>query len=225
MASKNYILFLLLISMLLAGCTLIPTPPWTTTEPPVNPTEPLPTDTPADPTVPPATETLPAYPIETSPAPLPTSTATTEETQTPLDETLSPTEQPEFILQPGSPFYLPNFNHPEAGCSWLGIAGQVFDLDGTEIQGLVIRSGEFTAVTGDAIAYGPGGFEIQIGEAPVGSNGVFDLQVFDKSGQSLSERIFITTYEDCDQNLILVNFVRADEDDFPTATPTLEAYP
>jgi hypothetical protein len=35
-----------------------------------------------------------------------------------------------LILQSGSPAYIQNFAHMDAGCNWLGIAGQVFDVDG-----------------------------------------------------------------------------------------------
>jgi hypothetical protein len=200
--------YILVIVLLLSGCSLIPMPPWSTTEAPVETTGPL------------LTETLPAYPIEGSPT-----LSATYETLPPTIENPTPIAQPEFIMQAGSPFYLPNFNHPEAGCEWMGFAGQVFDLDGTEIQGLTIRSGEFSAITGDAIAYGPGGFEIQIGDEPVYSSGVFSIQVFDSTGQALSNQIFIDTYEDCERNLVLINFIKAEPGDFSTVTPTLEAYP
>lgn len=209
MARFKLVLVLLIFVLLLSGCSLIPMPPWSTTETPVETTEPL------------LTETLPAYPIEVSP----TLSITHEEELPPSTENPTPITQPEFILQAGSPFYLPNFNHPEAGCEWMGFAGQVFDLDGTEIQGLTIQSGEFSAITGDAIAYGPGGFEIRIGDAPVYSSAVYSVQVFDSSGQALSNQIFIDTYEDCERNLVLVNFIKAEPGDFPTATPTFEAYP
>ncbi len=213
MARFKHVFYLLIVLTFLSGCSLIPMPPWSPTEAPLEPTEPLPT------------ETLPAYPIEITSTSSPTMAPTLEGTQPPLAESPAPLPQPEFVLQTGSPFYLPNFTHPAAGCNWMGIAGQVFDLDGTEIQGLIIRSGEFSAITGEAISYGPGGFEVQISTAPVNSSGLVTIQVFDTNGQALSNQIFIDTYEDCERNLVLVNFVRVEATNLPTMTPTLEAYP
>lgn len=213
MARFKHAFYLLIVVSFLSGCSLIPMPPWSTTEAPFITTEPL------------LTETMPAYPIEVLLSPSPTFAPTLEETQASLHENPTPLPQPEFILQAGSPFYLPNFTHPEAGCEWMGIAGQVFDLDGTEIQGLILRSGEFSARTGDAIAYGPGGFEMQISNEPVNSTGKYHIQVFDANGLPLSNQIIFDTYKDCEKNLVLFNFIRAESGDLPTATPTLEAYP
>ena len=206
-------LFLLVLSIFISGCGMIPTLPWGTIEP---------TDAPVAPV---HTSTLPAYPIEPTATQQATLPFAPDPTLGPVEENPTPIPQPEFILQEGSPFYLPNFNHPDAGCDWLGIAGQVFDADGTEIQGLFIRTAEKSALTGDAMAYGPGGYEIQVGDSAVNSSGNYWIQVFDDGGLPLSNRVFVDTFEDCQMNLVLVNFVRASEEDFPTPTSTLGAYP
>jgi hypothetical protein len=98
----------------------------------------------------------------------------------------------------------------------MGVAGQVFDANGQEILNLVVTAGsdheknnpfEAEAITGTATAYGLGGYEIQLASQPVDSAGVFWVQVQDQGGQPLSEQIFFDTFADCEQNLVLVNFV------------------
>lgn len=120
-----------------------------------------------------------------------------------------------FIPQEDTPVYLSNFAHPSAGCDWMGVAGQVFDMDGREIQELTIILGNTLLVeeqisaarTGLAPAYGPGGYEIQISEKPFNSNNSLWVQVIDLAGNAVSEKFFFDTFEDCNQNLILINFI------------------
>jgi hypothetical protein len=123
------------------------------------------------------------------------------------------------------PAHLPNFNHPEADCDWMGVAGQVFNAAGGEVLGLVIHSGDQTAITGKVLAYGPGGYEIQLSDSPENTTAQYWVQVFNNEGKPLSDQVFFNTYADCNQNLILVNFVTADLESQPQQTPTPEAYP
>ncbi len=180
-----------------------------------------------------------------SPTPV-TLTVTPEFTPTPtvtpaIEPTLELTPQPrvQFTVQEGSPMFLPNFANPSAGCEWMGVAGQVFDEENHEIQNLTIVTGtlsdengvEWSAVTGTALAYGPGGYEIQLSDAPVETSQTYWVEIRAQDGTLLSERFFFDTYGDCDRNLILVNFVpdttAGTEKTGPTPqfTPTLEAYP
>ena len=197
-----------IFSLLISGCQFIPI---------VLPTPSAPafgfTDTPelAE-TVPPvntatliATATLAVSPTLaqiSTPSPLPLPSAT-------------PTSLP-LILQIGSPVYIQNFVHTDAGCAWLGIAGQVFDADNQTLDNLVVNvKGKLgqteidkIAVTGipEANVYGPGGYEIKIADMPVASENTMSIQVFDLNGNSLSKPMTFNTSSDCSKNLIIINF-------------------
>lgn len=162
----------------------------------------------------PATQT-PAEVPSPSPQPtesLPPTVTPAEPEPPPLEPTPVPTIETVFVLQDGGPFYLPNFTHPDEGCQWMGVAGQVFDANGQEILNLVVTAGSdhqenAESITGEATAYGLGGYEIQLASQPVDSAGLFWVQVRDQGGQPLSGQIFFDTFADCEQNLVLVNFV------------------
>ncbi|MFN2304978.1 MAG: hypothetical protein ACK2TV_14700 [Anaerolineales bacterium] len=155
-------------------------------------------------------------------------------TETVLLPTLTPTATPfvitTFVPQENMPVYLTNFAHPSAGCNWLGVAGQVFDTDGGEIHDLTMMFGNTLAEeekvsaarTGLALAYGPGGYEIFISEKPFDSNQSLWLQVFDPAGHPISEKIFFDTYNDCNRNLILINFIPENSNYQPTLESTPE---
>jgi hypothetical protein len=117
---------------------------------------------------------------------------------------------PAFTLQPGTPAYLPNFANTSA-CAWMGVAGQVFDVFGNPLLGYRVQllgSGiGAVATTGNKTAYGPGGYEMVVGSAPVATTDVYTVQLLDPNGTPLSYEHSIPTYNNCDQNLIVVNFV------------------
>src|SRR3990172_11681189 len=46
-----------------------------------------------------------------------------------------------FIEQAGSPAWLPNIMHPQSGCNWMGIGGQVFDAQSVPTKNLVVEVG------------------------------------------------------------------------------------
>ena len=154
-----------------------------------------------------------------SPFPQPTDNilptpASAEPEPLPLEPTPVPVIDATFTLQEGGPFYLPNFNHPDDGCNWMGVAGQVFDEDGFELLDLNILAGNSVdgeddkqaAITGLSAAYGLGGYEILLSDHPSDSSGIYWVQVLDQNGKPLSERIFFDTLSNCEQNLVLVNF-------------------
>ena len=155
------------------------------------------------------TRTQTLIPTKTS---TPTKTALPTKTSTP---TLTSTPLP-YILQEEAPTYARNFVHSDAGCNWLGLAGQVFGSDGTPQLNLVVvvkgKLGSATldlaGVTGipEADAYGPGGYEIQLADKATASNGSLSAQVFDLNGNPLSAAYPFDTYADCEKNLIVINF-------------------
>lgn len=122
-----------------------------------------------------------------------------------------------LILQPGSPAYIQNFAHMDAGCNWLGVAGQVFDANRKTINNLVVNvKGSLGQATIDEIGltgipeanvYGSGGYEIKIAGKAVESENSLEIQVFDIQGNSMSNPMPFKTYSDCEKNLVIVNFI------------------
>ena len=202
-------LFLLaLIMMIISGCSV--------DQPTAAPPE-LPTATPPCQTVeacmgtatpkPPTATPLPT----TSPTPLPTNTFVP--TNTPLP---SATAVPlPYQVQPNTPLYLQNFAHPNLACNWLGVAGQVFDKSGKPLSGMVIvvdgslsgKVQEQIALTGKAIAYGDGGYEVVLSNQDIASTSPLTITLFDLAGNALSDAVPFNTLADCKKNLILINFV------------------
>jgi hypothetical protein len=148
----------------------------------------------------------------------PTSTSFTIVTAPP---TLKPTKPPlgyPFVLQRGSPVAVANIYHPEWGCNWMGVGGQVVDMNGDPLLGLIIKlSGALTGVhlpehmtslTGVALNYGRAGFEFTLADHPIASKGTLWLQLLDQSLIPISDKVYFDTYESCEKNLIIVNFKR-----------------
>ena len=148
-----------------------------------------------------------------------TKTATREPSLTPTP-TFTSTPLP-YQVQVRNPLYLENFVHPDQGCDWLGAAGQIFNAEGAVVKDIVIRAGgklngveileTMTMPLADPEmdkSYGPGGFELQFAESPSASEGQVWIQLFDLGGEPLSEKIFLDTYDNCQKNLILLNFIQ-----------------
>lgn len=152
-------------------------------------------------------------PVETA-APAATLAPTVTNAPT-IQETITP-EPTIFPLETIQPAYLANFNHPEKGCSWMGAAGQVFEADGKPAVGLVVvvqgdlggTPVDMVSMTGQATAYGPGGFEIELANKPVASTSSISIQIFDLEGKPLSGTYTFDTLADCQKNLVLINFTR-----------------
>ena len=219
---KHYRIWLSLsvVGLLIAGCNVFPY----VREPVVS----MPSPTPLLELSPTESAIVPTSMVTPN---IPESPEETEVPPAPFD----PDESLFFLLQPGNPIYLPNFSHPDEGCDWMGIAGQVFGLDGIPMLDLTIIAGKATdeetgdlfTLTGLATAYGPGGYELVISDSPVDTDDLFWVQVLNQDEHPLSEPIFFTTYEDCGNNLVLMNFVAQETSSVEKslATPTLSAYP
>jgi len=156
-----------------------------------------------------------------TPTPKPTSTVfLTEVPSGPITETptATPTLKPgqfNFVLQQGSPQAIPNVIRAEAGCNWMGVAGQAFSLNRSPVVGLFIQLGgtlngklfeTLLSMTGTAIEYGQGGYEFVISDKPVDSNKTLWVQLIDQANLPLSDKVYFNTYADCQKNLILINF-------------------
>lgn len=213
---KHFFPLIGVLITLLAACTLpapeqpiTPSPPGSatqvspsTTSPVINTPQPTRTETLA--------ETVTISPIETedSKTPVPTQ----EVAETPAQEIVY-----RFVQQTGTPVGTTNFLHPDAGCSWMGVGGQVFSQNERPINGLIVEAGGtldgspllLLTMTGDSTALGPGGYEIKLADKPVASEGSLWLQLHDLNGNPQSEKIFFDTYGGeggCDKNLVIINF-------------------
>lgn len=121
--------------------------------------------------------------------------------------------QPVYSRQMVEPVFTTNFAHPESGCDWKGIAGQVFDIENQPVDGLVVSVLDqskaalpaFIAYSGLAPQYGPGGYEIVLGSKNNG--GVYLMQLMDSAGSPLSTTSEITIPAGCDSNLVIINFI------------------
>lgn len=203
---------------------------------PLNPLNPFPPDESfAGISLPSATPTEKALPATWTP----TATITPTVTETRMPPTPTNTQfvlgggtvtlQPSNALTPsptanlkGLPFELRNkpdtiastIMHPDLGCKWTGVGGQVFDLQGAPMVGVTVQMGGrfggsevyLLSLTGTAIQYGPAGYEFTLGDKPAASNQTLWVQLLDQAGLPLSDKVTFETYDDCSKNLVLINF-------------------
>jgi hypothetical protein len=166
---------------------------------------------------------------ETTPAPGITETVTETETPTESAPTETPTLTPTatssgptptpsktrsafpFTVQGNGPLPVQNFAN-SAGCNWMGIAGQAFDLNGIPIVGYIVHleGGGLDAdsITGSKTAYGSGGYEFFLNDHVVQTTGEYKVQLLNPSGTPVSDFVTVNTFADCSKNLLLVNFVQ-----------------
>jgi len=168
-------------------------PTWTPTPPPT----PQPTDTPRP------TNTL-----------IPTSTPFGAATDTP-----GPSDTPgpmSFALLRGDPQAISaRVYHPGIGCTFLGVSGQALDVRGNAVEGMVVQLGGTiegrtfptqTTLTGLVLS-SDGRYEFSIADHPIASKHTLWVQLLDQSGLiAMSDKIFFDTFDDCERNLIIVNF-------------------
>ncbi len=123
-------------------------------------------------------------------------------------------ENPRYGIQPGTPLGMANIVRVEQGCNWMGVGGQVLDLEGMPVVNLVVEAGGKLGeipilelgITGGEVVFGPGGYVVKISDYPVGSDGTVWVQLFDLGGVPQTKKTYLTTYSNCEQNLLLVNF-------------------
>lgn len=166
-----------------------------------------------------ATNTRRPTPLPSTTPTFPPPTATRTPTSTPTD-TATPGPPPTgtntrapfpFTKDPRSPEYMQNFAN-SAGCNWLGIAGQVFDLDGNPVGGGQYRvhiwgSGiDGRPLVGGSTAYGPAGWEQFIFDAPAVRD--LNVQLETVNGTAVSQVYQVQTRASCNQNLTLFNFIQ-----------------
>jgi hypothetical protein len=221
------ILILLMAVCVAAGFLVIFTNPVSSLNPFPPPTLPvraeLPTSTPTNVVIP----LPPTWTATSSPVPIPTDTPTPTSTlpPTPTPITLTPTPPftptpPEggypYAVRQGFPKAIENIYHPELGCEWMGVGGQVVDLSDAPVTGLIVRLGgrlpgvkieeNTISLTGVALNYGRSGYEFKLADQPIASQGLLWIQLINQSGVPISEKVYFDTFDSCTQNLILIDF-------------------
>lgn len=171
----------------------------TSTFPPLGTLAPTRTPSPA-PTLPPATPTRTPTPTPTdTPTPGPSPTVTRTRAPFPYTKT------------DDSPFYLQNFANT-AGCNWMGIAGEVLNLQGQPVPSGQFRvhiwdSGVDARVSvGGAPAYGPSGWEQFLFDSPTVRD--YNVQLETAGGTAVSQVYRVQSRASCNQNLVILNFVQ-----------------
>ncbi|MGD8554953.1 MAG: hypothetical protein PVJ07_01825 [Anaerolineales bacterium] len=171
------------------------------------------TDTPSPTPIPSATATPSPSPTATELTPSVTAEATQTEEPSP-----TPTESgPPYGLQQGSPAAIQRWWPPyDELCEWMGVGGHVFDIDGQPIIGLGVHlegqlAGnpiELDTLSGSASdLLGGSGYLFNLAETPIASEETLWIQLIDLATElPLSDKLYLTTYDTCESNLILVNW-------------------
>jgi hypothetical protein len=192
--------------------TLVPT----FTDTPTNTLTPTTTPTETPTTAPSSTITDTPRPTDTPSAtftPSVSPTFTPTETPTGPSATPPPTLSPYlFDLRDGQVIFTKNFAN-SAGCAWQGIAGQVFDLNGSPLNGLRVHVfgtnvDQFTE-SGTNSLYGGAGWEVAT-DNKISSASLF-VELQSAGGTIVSPRITVSFPSNCDQNLALVYFKQVRE--------------
>jgi hypothetical protein len=107
----------------------------------------------------------------------------------------------------------PDLQSTDGLCTWMGVGGQVLDIQGSPYTGVGIQLGGqqngrtilLTSLTGTALQYGPAGYEFKISEVPDATVHNYWLRLVDQANLPLSDRIYFDTYDTCDKNLVIIN--------------------
>jgi hypothetical protein len=175
-----------------------------------------------------ATVTMTETPlIEFPPTWTPTASleSTVPATRAPV-QTSGPTDTPVYNLNPQDtpkpffPFIVeggnPTYSESPKGCSWLGVAGVVYDLSHNPLNNLLVQiqgklsgnSIDTQQITGTASGNKDGGFEFQLAGEPALSLNSLRIQLLDGNRNPISDKITFNTYAACDKNLITVVFIQ-----------------
>jgi len=206
----------------LSACGLLGTP--SSPPPPQQTLPPVSSETPLSTATPQSQVGVPPLLPSPTPSPAGASEVTTLPTETP-----SPTEPVwPYQIQIGTPRRMPNLFHDNGTCQWMGVGGQVLDVDGAPVKAFIAIevTGQIAGLpvnqltsAGMAPDYGPAGFEITLANQPLGSSGALQIRLYDANLKPLSAPVTFDTVPSCQENLIFINFT-ANPASFPSPTPS-----
>ncbi|HMK09011.1 MAG TPA: hypothetical protein VK449_08290 [Anaerolineales bacterium] len=162
------------------------------------------------------TPTSTETPTET-PTSSPTLEPTATETPVPATATVAAstaaTASAAFVVQPGSNVLVANFAN-DASCAWMGVAGQVFDKNRNPLVGITVHvegqlAGQLVnqdSVTGSNPKIGPAGYTVNLSDHPIASDKTMWIQLRDTAGLALSDQVYFSTSNQCDKNLVFINW-------------------
>jgi hypothetical protein len=162
-----------------------------------------------DPTITPTASITPMPPTLTfTPSPTATDTPTPGPSPTATINSIYP-----FIMV-NTPVAINGSAMPDHDTCMLWVAGQAYDLQNAPMVGVFVQLGGYIngkslnvlSLTGTALQFGRAGYEFVIAEKPVRSRQSVWVQLLDQTRVPLSSKIYIDTDEDCQKNLILINF-------------------
>lgn len=140
--------------------------------------------------------------------------ATATKTTVPSATSTSMTEI--YTVQPATPVFMQNFIHTTEGCAWQGVAGQVFDASGKPVTNLIVKVSGYwegkgislVGITGmvSGLPYGPGSYEIVLGNAAFDTVDQLQIQIFSANQTPLTVPLSFSTSADCSKNLVMINF-------------------
>jgi hypothetical protein len=110
----------------------------------------------------------------------------------------------------------PQYSASLKGCAKLYIGGYVYDTTRSPINNLYLHlSGSLQGnaidqemITGSDPDYKDGGFEFTLDSPPVFSLHSLSLELLDANRKVISDKIIFNTYEGCDKNLVMINFIQ-----------------
>lgn len=153
--------------------------------------------------------------------PLPTETPfylTTPETEPEVETTReTPSGSMPFVLHNNRTIVIENIYHVDAGCEWTGVGGQIFDRQGGPVHSQIVTLGGringksipgsvMTTLSGLVPDAPANYYEFQLSEAPFDSKGELWVQLVDQNLVPVSDKIYFDTFNDCQKNLIIINF-------------------
>ena len=121
------------------------------------------------------------------------------------------TKSAPFVKTESSPFYLQNYAN-NAGCDWMGMAGEVLDLDHNPVPAGSYRvhlwgSGvDSRVMVGTAPAYSPSGWEQFLFDSPVVRD--YEIQLESVGGTAVSPIYAVQTRASCNENLVRFDFIQ-----------------
>ena len=143
----------------------------------------------------------------------------TEAEQANTPQANTPTKAPTHVLMPfilsGEPEAMSSaLIRPSLGCDYLVIAGQVWDLQDAPVSKMKLHlTGELGgyeidqfSLVGSATDYGKSGYEFALRGLVIESKDSLFIQLVDTENNPYSDRYALETFEDCQRNLIMVNF-------------------